>query len=559
MYFNRLAPAGVAALLAASSLGAQGAHSPGTVEIGGFGQFTAQADTFGVTNPVGFGVRIGGFFTPRWQLEADFSYGAADQQDELVPAGQEAFEIGYSTLAARINYNWPLAFGTNSSVILGAGVVRSNYKVDPDDDPNTIDAIFGEGGAFTWAYGASGLVGLRFGITPQFAIRVDAIPEYHPDPEAFNITGRAGLSYMLLGGPAMSETDMAMAGGARQPGTLEAGIFANFPILAGDWNLTNQLGFGARGGVFITPRWQVEGEFAYSEADVDDAAALGQYDTALDPDHSYNYVVHAARLNYNIPFGTRSSFVLGVGPVRSHYEYTYNYGGSGLAGFRFALGDMAAIRADVVGNYMPEPSAFDVNLRAGLSAFFGGARPTEAPPVVATPVPIDTTPPDTAVAVAPPPVDTMPPPVDSAAIRDSLARAASASARSALTAPIFFGFDRSDLNDSARTTLDAKVPVLQANPNVRLRIAGNADPRGSDEYNLALGQRRANSARRYLVQRGVPVRRLETVSYGEERRNCTEESEDCYSQNRRNEFEIIAGDENLTVPAGGQQPPDEEK
>jgi hypothetical protein len=62
-----------------------------------------------------------------------------------------------------------------------------------------------------------------------------------------------------------------------------------------------------------------------------------------------------------------------------------------------------------------------------------------------------------------------------------------------------------------------------------------------------------------LVQRGIPVRRLETVSYGEERRNCTEETEDCYAQNRRNEFEIIAGDENLTVPAGGQQPPDEEE
>jgi peptidoglycan-associated lipoprotein len=559
MYFHRLAPAGVAALLAASSLGAQGAHTPGTVEIGGFGQFTAQADTFGIENPIGFGVRIGGFFTPRWQLEGDFSYGAADEKDVT---GRDEFEVGYSTLAARINYNWPLAFGTNSSFVIGAGVVRTNYKVDLDDDPNTIGAIFGEAGPVRWAYGASGLVGLRFGITPQFAVRLDAIPEYHPDPEAFNISGRAGLSYMLVGGPAMSETDMAMAGGARQPGTLEAGIFANYPILAGDWNLVNALGFGARAGVFMTPRWQFEGEFAYSEADVDDVNARGQYDTRLTKE-SYNYVVHAARLNYNIPFGTRSSFVLGVGPVRSHYEYTYNYGGSGLAGFRFAVGDMAAIRADVVGNYMPEPSAFDVNLRAGLSAFLGGARPTEAPPVVAMPEPtppVDTTTPppvDTAVAVAP--VDTMPPAVDSAAIRDSLARAASASARSALTAPIFFGFDRSDLNDSARTTLDAKVPVLQANPSVRLRIAGNADPRGSDEYNLALGQRRANSARRYLVQRGVPVRRLETVSYGEERRNCTEETEDCYAQNRRNEFEIIAGDENLTLPAAGQQPPDEQR
>jgi len=548
MHFHRLAPAGVAALFAASSLGAQGAHSPGTLEIGGFGQYTVQADTFGLDNPPGFGVRVGGFFTPRWQLEADFSYGQADVKDFTGPG--DAPSIGYSTLAARLNYNFPLAFGTNSSLVLGAGVVRSNYKFDED-----------AGESFTSAYGASGLAGLRFGITPAFAIRVDAIPEYHPDPEAFNFTVRGGVSYMLLGQPAMAETDMSMAGGMRQPGTLEAGLFANFPILAGEWNLQNALGFGARAGVFMTPRWQVEGEFAYSEADVDDQNALGSNDALLTKD-SYNYVVHAARLNYNIPFGTRSSFVLGLGAVRSHYEYVYNFGGSGLAGFRFALGDLAAIRADVVGNYMPEPAAFDINLRAGLSAFLGGAQPTEAPPVVATPeptpAPVDTTTPapvDTAVAAAP--VDTTPA-VDSAAIRDSLNRAAAEGARNVVLARIYFGFDRSDINDSARATLDSKVPVLQANPDMRIRIAGHADPRGSDEYNLALGQRRANAARRYLVSRGVAARRFETVSFGEERRACTEETEECYAQDRRDEFEIIVGGENITPPGGGQQPPDED-
>jgi peptidoglycan-associated lipoprotein len=123
-----------------------------------------------------------------------------------------------------------------------------------------------------------------------------------------------------------------------------------------------------------------------------------------------------------------------------------------------------------------------------------------------------------------------------------------AAARSALEAQIYFDFDRSDLTDSARAVLDSKIPLLQANPTMRIRIEGNTDPRGSDEYNLALGQRRANSARRYLVQRGIAANRFETTSRGEENRNCTEEDESCYAQNRRDEFVIIIGGENIQLP-----------
>jgi len=114
-------------------------------------------------------------------------------------------------------------------------------------------------------------------------------------------------------------------------------------------------------------------------------------------------------------------------------------------------------------------------------------------------------------------------------------------ATAALTATVLFDYDRSDITDDARAKLDAKVPVLTQNTGVRIRISGHTDSRGSDEYNLALGQRRAAAAKRYLTDRGIDGSRIEIVSFGEERPKCTDESEGCWSQNRRDEFEITGG------------------
>jgi peptidoglycan-associated lipoprotein len=83
--------------------------------------------------------------------------------------------------------------------------------------------------------------------------------------------------------------------------------------------------------------------------------------------------------------------------------------------------------------------------------------------------------------------------------------------------------------------------VLQARPDVRIRIEGNADERGSDEYNLALAQRRSAAAKRYLVARGIADARIEVVSFGKERPVCQEHVESCWQQNRRDEFVITTG------------------
>lgn len=145
--------------------------------------------------------------------------------------------------------------------------------------------------------------------------------------------------------------------------------------------------------------------------------------------------------------------------------------------------------------------------------------------------------------IEPPPPPPPPPPaptVDTAGI--------AAQVTAVMTEKIFFDFDRSDLRDDARATLDRKMDLFQANPDMRIRISGHADDRGSDEYNLALGQRRAASAKAYLVQRGIDTNRIDIVSYGEERPVCTDASEGCWQQNRRDEFEIIAGGPLFRMP-----------
>jgi peptidoglycan-associated lipoprotein len=155
--------------------------------------------------------------------------------------------------------------------------------------------------------------------------------------------------------------------------------------------------------------------------------------------------------------------------------------------------------------------------------------------------------PETTPTAAPAPTTPTPPPTngcDAACMRDKDAAAMAEAARLAtatLTATVYFDYDRSDITDDTRTKLDAKVPILTQNAAVKIRIAGHTDSRGSDEYNLALGQRRAAAAKRYLTDRGIDGSRIEIVSFGEERPTCSDESDTCFSRNRRDEFEITAG------------------
>jgi peptidoglycan-associated lipoprotein len=97
----------------------------------------------------------------------------------------------------------------------------------------------------------------------------------------------------------------------------------------------------------------------------------------------------------------------------------------------------------------------------------------------------------------------------------------------------FFDFDKSDIRPDAQTALNADADFLKQHPNIKFTIEGHCDERGSEEYNLGLGQRRADAAKNYLVNLGISADNITTISYGKDRPFCTEHNEECWQQNRR--------------------------
>ena len=141
----------------------------------------------------------------------------------------------------------------------------------------------------------------------------------------------------------------------------------------------------------------------------------------------------------------------------------------------------------------------------------------------------------------PPPATENPADADAARRAEEEARLAREAAYGSIQDMIFFDFDRSELRDDARATLQAKAEALRQFPDIRIRIEGHADERGTVEYNLALGERRADAARAYLIDLGIDSDRMTTISYGEERPAVDGHNEAAWSQNRRDEFVIIGG------------------
>lgn len=135
---------------------------------------------------------------------------------------------------------------------------------------------------------------------------------------------------------------------------------------------------------------------------------------------------------------------------------------------------------------------------------------------------------------------------------DSLARvrAETEAVRGIVAEMINFDFDRSEIRPGDAQVLDRKLAVLQANPNLTIEIVGHCDERGSDEYNLALGNRRALAAKQYLVSRGIADNRISTRSMGEEQPLNAASNEEAWAQNRRDEFMITGGGDALRRPPG---------
>ncbi len=356
---------------------------------------------------------------------------------------------------------------------------------------------------------------------------------------------------------------------AQRAGTVEIGGFLQLDHMD-EAMRTKRLGGGAGGriGIFLSPRWELEADASYTQADPEPSRVSKA---------QINYYV--GRLNYNIPYGASqgNAVILGVGAGGDRIDGHSDFIISPNIGLRAMLTNALGLRFDVSGMLAPNPQSqtfkFPVTVparndqaaylsnfqaRAGVSLMLGMARPVmmEAPaPVIREQVVTDTRAADAARARQ----DSIDranrlrqDSIDAANRRAQAARDAAANAlanaRSLLNAPIYFDYDKSEVRDDAKRTLDSKLDLLRANPSMRIRIEGNTDPRGSNEYNMALGLRRANAARRYLVAQGIDNARFEVVSYGEERPVDQGMTEDAYAKNRRDDFVITVGSDNISLP-----------
>jgi len=163
-------------------------------------------------------------------------------------------------------------------------------------------------------------------------------------------------------------------------------------------------------------------------------------------------------------------------------------------------------------------------------------------PVVAAPpppAPAPTPPPPPVVAApapAPPPVVAPPPPPPPAPAPTAAPAPPKEFRANENLKTIHFDFDKSVIRPGDAKILDANAKWLSANPNQLLLIEGHTDERGTNEYNLALGDRRAKATMNYLVAQGIQRDRITTISYGEERPLCTQSNEKCWAENRRAQF-----------------------
>jgi len=208
---------------------------------------------------------------------------------------------------------------------------------------------------------------------------------------------------------------------------------------------------------------------------------------------------------------------------------------AGLSGVRVDFevsGSQVVMRHALGGRLVTAPTVRIVLTRVLPPAPVAAApAPPPPPPPAPAPEPVAPEPPKAPepVAVAPAP----PPPAPEPA-RPTAAEFASIDA----VKPVYFDFDKSAIRPDDATILEANAEWLKANPHMLVRIEGYCDERGTAEYNLALGERRAGAAREYLVSRGVAAERISTVSFGNEIQLCPDPTEACRSQNRRVVFSV---------------------
>lgn len=185
---------------------------------------------------------------------------------------------------------------------------------------------------------------------------------------------------------------------------------------------------------------------------------------------------------------------------------------------------------------------FDVCATFVLIAALSGVACHKTKPTPPSPPPPAATPPATKPAAPPPPPPAPTPTPAPAPTEEEIFKNKTLEQLNAEKplADVFFGLDSTELSAEARAALQKNVDWMKKWTSTKALIEGHADSRGTNEYNLALGERRADVVRNYIVSLGIPVDRMTIVSKGEEQPFCNEETEACWQQNRRGHFIITA-------------------
>lgn len=328
---------------------------------------------------------------------------------------------------------------------------------------------------------------------------------------------------------------------AQRRGTVELGAFGGTTSYDNRLIINDGAGGGLRVGAFLDPRWAIEF----------DGTGMGASRSNGFSDIQVNSL--SARLAFTPLVTGPVSWLVGVGGVQTDYGTRSSYGMTGLLGAKYAFSERVALRVDAVTDYMPKGKDTNTGFRAGMSFFRQPFTRVERVTVNGLPGRILMREDSVSVteqrrlrlAAA-----------DYDALRDSLRRASfvkpepasSLTALATMTEMIHFGTDSSLLTASAKSTLDSKLTVFSANPAMRIVIVGNTDERATDAYNLALGTRRAEAAKAYLVSKGVDPVRIEISSLGETQPVAGGTSTAALAQNRRAEFRLLVASDHLLPP-----------
>ena len=337
---------------------------------------------------------------------------------------------------------------------------------------------------------------------------------------------------------------MTTAAAAQERGTLELGVYGNRTKFDPNLVLNDAWGGGGRIGLYLTPRINVEFEGGVTAA----SRPLG-----LDDVNVGNFVGRVTIVPFKLG---PVAILLGGGLEHTNTDDFDSYGVQALAGAKFAMNRSVDVRIDATYSDLEGNLGVNRAVRAGLSIYrhpFGKTRTVvqNVPaPMRQDSVSAEETRRLRAVAA------------QYQMLRDSVNRApramtpapaptpavSSTAALATMEQVVYFSRDDATLSDSAKMILDEKVVVFKANPNMKIVVVGNASQPGTAPYNMALGLRRAEASKAYLVSKGVDAGRIEIATKGEGQLAVDGDDMAANAANRRSQFRLLVADPFLRRP-----------